>query len=405
MPGKSKKNGAGEGSIRKRGANRWEARVTTGHDPATGRQIQKSLYGRTREEVAKKLTEIKSSLDNGTYVEPSKMKVGEWIQSWLLNYARMRIKESTYENYKALISAYIVPGIGAKALNELKTKDLQIFYNRLHERGKIGRYGGKNADKGLSASTIKHVHNIIHQALSQACKESLIRNNPDDACVLPKGEKRKITTLPIDDLAIFLQEASKGNHYALFYLDLCTGLRRGELLGLQWTDIDFEKGILIVKRQLNRVNKQLHFSTLKTANSNRIIKLPDSALDVLNLHKQAQIERRHKAEPVWEEHDLVFCNELGGPLDPSGIYHYYKRLLKRSGFSSYRFHDLRHTFATIALQNGVDVKTIQETLGHYSAAFTLQVYGHVTRQMQDAAAKKIDAFLTKKANRYGNETP
>ena len=393
MAKKARKNGTGEGSIRKKDTGRWEARYTIGHDSISGKQIQKSVYGKTREEVAKKLNEILNSITNETYVEPSKMKTGEWIESWLSNYAKMAIKDSTFENYSVLARVHIFPGIGSITLRNLKTKDLQQFYNYIYKSGKVTKKDSSSEEKGLSVSTIKHIHNIIHQALAQALKEGLIRSNPDDACVMPKEEKRKINTLPIEDLSLFLNEALKGNHYAMFYLDLCTGLRRGELLGLKWEDVDFLEKTLTVKRQLTRVSRQLKLSSLKTSNSYRTIKIPDSAIDVLRSHLEVQNELKGKSDTVWEENGLIFSNEIGKPIDPSGVYHYFKRLIKRLDFNNNRFHDLRHTFATIALQNGVDVKTIQETLGHSNAAFTLQVYGHVTKQMQNTAAKKIDDFM------------
>jgi integrase len=393
MPKKSRKNGSGEGSIRKKGNGRWEARFTIGHDPISGKQIQKSVYGKTREETSKKLNEILNSVSNGTFVEPSKMKTGEWIESWLNNYAKMAIKESTFENYSVLTKVHILPRIGSITLNNLKTKDLQQFYNNIFESGKAPRKSSSSEASGLSVSTIKHIHNIIHQSLAQALKEGLIRSNTDEACVMPKAEKKKINTLPMEDISLFLNEASKGNHYSMYYLDLCTGLRRGELLGLKWEDIDFVENTLIIKRQLTRMSNKLILSSLKTQNSYRTVKIPDSAIDVLKSHQEFQNVLKEKAGMIWEESGLIFCNEIGKPLDPSGVYHNFKRLIKRLGFNDNRFHDLRHTFATISLQNGVDIKTIQESLGHSNAAFTLQVYGHVSKQMQNTAAKKIDDFM------------
>lgn len=399
MSKKSHKNGAGEGSIRKRTNGRWEARITTGYNPQTGKQVQKSIYGKTREEVARKLTAIRSSLDEGTYVEPSKMRTGEWVQKWMNDYAKLVLKDSTFETYMFLIKTHILPGIGDIPLDKLKTGELQQFYNDRYRKGKVIKHGDKITFEPLSVSTVKHIHNVVHRALNQAVREGLIRTNPDDACYMPKEERPKVSTLPLDGISELLEEAAKGKHYLLLYLDLCTGLRRGEILGLKWGDIDFETGLLTVKRQLTRIDGELQFSSLKTQNSSRSIKIPDSALGLLKQYQIAQEGQKEQMDNMWEDNDLVFCNEKGGPLDPSGIYHYFKRLFKRANAEGNRFHDIRHTFATIALQTGVDVKTIQESLGHYSAAFTLQVYGHVTKEMQKTAADKIDTFLSDKAQK------
>ena len=394
MPKKSHKNGSGEGNIRKRRPGLWEARYTSGRDSQTGKQIQKSVYGKTREEVSKKLTEIKSCIDKGDYTEPSKLTIGEWVSRWLESYARMSLKASTFENYSILARVHIIPEIGKIPISQIRTADLQDFYNRKFREGKVIVKGGITERSALSVSTVKHIHYIIHAAFKQAKIERLIPVNPDDACVLPRDEKRKVNALPFNILATFLEEAAKGSHYAMLYLDLSTGLRRGELLGLKWADIGFENKCLTVSRQLVRTNKQLNFTTLKTDLSNRTMRIPDSAVEVLLEHRSIQDEMRKSTGAIWNDNDLVFCNELGNPLDPSGVYHYYKRLTKRLGLDESRFHDLRHTFATIALQSGVDIKTIQESLGHYSPAFTLQVYGHVTKHMQDSAAQKVDTFLT-----------
>jgi integrase len=402
MPAKSNRKGLGEGTVRKRKDGRWEARYTVGYSPKTGKQIQRSIYGQTRNDAAAKLTEVKYAINSGTYIEPAKIKAGDWINNWLENYAKIKLKASTFENYSSLARIHIVPIIAEIALSKLKTRDLQRFYNEMTSRGKIVKSG---VDVPLSVSTIKHIHYIIHGALDQAVKENLIRNNPDDACVLPSDKAHKINILPMDILPSLLDEARKGRHYTMLYLDLSTGLRRGELLGLRWDDIDFDARTITLERQLVRTQRQLIFTTLKTEHSNRCIQIPESAAEVLLEHKAVQEEERKRADIYWVENNLIFCNELGGPLDPSGVYHYFKRLTKRLGLDDIRFHDIRHTFATIALQNGVDIKTIQETLGHYNPAFTLHVYGHVTRQMQVSGAKKVDDFLRSKIIEDDKKTP
>ena len=220
-------------------------------------------------------------------------------------------------------------------------------------------------------------------ALKLAVEQRLIARNPADGCALPKAERKEMQTLPVEQLTSFLREAKDSGVFALYYIDLTTGLRRGELLGLKWSDIDLEKGDLRVQRQIGRIDGKIIEMPLKTKNAYRTLPLSADAIDVL----KAQKNKVGSSE--W-----VFPSPTGGPMSPDSVLHMLHRVLKRAGLPKVRFHDLRHTFATLALQNGVDIKTVSGMLGHFSAGFTLDTYAHVTTSAKREAAKTMGNILS-----------
>ena len=249
--------------------------------------------------------------------------------------------------------------------------------------GRVDRIEAKKQPKGLSAKTVRNIHQIISSALKLAIEQRLIARNPADSCALPKVERKEMQTLPIEQLASFLREAKESGVFALYYIDLTTGLRRGELLGLKWSDIDLEKGDLRVQRQIGRIGGEVIEMPLKTKNAYRTLPLSADAIDVLKEQKQ-----KIGSSP-W-----VFPSPTGGPMSPDSVLHMLHRVLKRAGLPEVRFHDLRHTFATLALQNGVDIKTVSGMLGHFSAGFTLDTYAHVTTSAKREAAKTMGSILS-----------
>ena len=268
-------------------------------------------------------------------------------------------------------------------LNDLSTLHLQQFYKKLLAEGRVERIESQKQPRGLSAKTVRNIHQIISSALKLAVEQRLIAHNPADGCALPKVERKEMQTLPIEQLTSFLREAKDSGVFALYYIDLTTGLRRGELLGLKWSDIDLEKGDLRVQRQIGRINGKIIEMPLKTKNAYRTPPLSADAIDVLKMQKCKV------GNSEW-----VFPSPTGGPMSPDSVLHMLQRVLKRAGLPRIRFHDLRHTFATMALQNGVDVKTVSSMLGHYSAGFTLDTYAHVTTDAQLKAAQTMGNILS-----------
>ena len=399
----AKKKANGEGTIRQRKNGKWEGRFTYGRDPLTGKQLQRSVYGDSHKEVQQKIREALAQVNNDAYINPTKLTLEEWLDIWLKTYQKNSLKETTYSNYLTLTQRHIIPYVGKIQLCKIKTIQLQELYNKLEQDGRVSRPESQNQPKGLSAKTVRNIHSILYSAFEAAIRAGVINQNPAKYCVLPKKEHKEMAILPLDMLDKFFVEAMKTNYFSLYYLDLSTGLRRGELLGLKYGDVNFETGMLNVSRQLQRIDGKLVTNSLKTKLSKRSIQLPVETLEVLKEHKDKQIKLGLLPEQGYIDDKFIFCSPLGTPLDPDSARKMLKRILKRAGLPEMRFHDLRHTFSALALQNGVDIKTLQKDLGHHSAAFTLDVYGHITPQMEKQKAEKIGNFLSSQINKIQDE--
>ena len=377
----AKKRANGEGSIRKRKDGRWEGRYTAGHDPATGKTIYKNVLGKTQTEVKEKL---KRAIEDSAKLDMSKVgqyTVGQWMDVWFENYAKIKVRPSSHQTYRGYIENHIKPNIGSIPLNKLTSLELQKLYKKLLGNGRVERIESKKQPKGLSAKTVRNINQIICSALNLAIEQRLILTNPADACALPKLEHREMKTLPVEQLTSFLREAKESGVFEMYYIELATGLRRGELLGLKWSDIDLEHGSLRVQRQIARIDGEIVEAPLKTKNAYRTL-LSADAIDVLKTQKKKCGNSQY-----------VFPSPTGGPISPDSVLHMLHRVLKRAGLPKVRFHDLRHTFATLALQNGVDIKTVSGMLGHFSAGFTLDTYAHVTTSAQKEAANTMGGVL------------
>lgn len=401
-----KRAARGSGMIRQRSNGSWEARYTAGRDPGTGKQIQKSIYGKTQDEVRRKLLEITKDIDDGIYTDSRSMTVGAWLDLWVDEYT-INLKDTTLRSYKDHIRLHIKPGLGAVKINKLSPIMIQKFYNKLLTDGRCFAEGRKIDDdtpKGLSPKTVKNIHNVLHKALKQATKppHSLIKYNPADAVELPKTTQREMSVLSGDDIVAFLNSLKDDWHYPIFYVDIFSGLRRGELLGLQWKNIDFDNKTITVTAQIQRERKKggkLRLVPLKNDRP-RTIYPPPSVFEILKEHKDLQDALREKIicnDGTWEDNDAVFTNEKGGWLEGSAVYRSLQRHLKKLGIDNVRLHDLRHTYATVSISEGVDIKTLQESLGHHDPGFTLRVYGHAVDTMKRNAADKMEAY-TKRIN-------
>ena len=379
----AKKRANGEGNIRKRKDGRWEGRYTAGHDPETGKAIYKNVLGKTQAEVKAKL---KAAIQEAQMLDLSKAgkyTVGEWMEVWFEDYAKLKVRPSSHQTYRGYIDNHIKPNIGDIPLEKLTSLDLQKLCKKLLANGRVDRLESKGQPKGLSAKTVRNIHQILSSALKLAQEQRIILSNPAERCALPKVEHREMKTLPVEQLQSFLREARESGVFELYYLELATGLRRGELLGLKWEDIDLERGDLRVKRQISRINGKIIEAPLKTKNAYRTLPLAEDAVDVL------KEQRKKVGNSLW-----VFPSPNGGPISPDSVLHMLHRVLKRAGLPRVRFHDLRHTFATLALQNGVDIKTVSGMLGHFSAGFTLDTYAHVTSAAQRQAAQTMGNVLS-----------
>lgn len=387
-PKKNTRNAKGAGMIRQRTDGSWEARYTAGRDPGTGKQIQKSTYGKTQREVRKKLTEKLAQLDQGVYFEPTKTTLGAWLDIWLSEYVQGKVKPFTVDSYRLQIKNHIKPALGAVYLSELNTTMIQRFYNSLEKNR------GERA--ALSPKSIKNVHGVLHAALKKAAALRYIPYNPSDACELPVVQKKEIQ--PLDDTAIaaFLKAVQGSRFDILYQITVFTGMREGEILGLTWDDIDFDAGSITISKQLQREKKkngQYYLSTPKNGKT-RTIKPAQYVLQLLRRQRVLQSSEKLQAGAMWDNPwNLVFTNEKGQHLAAVTVYKNFKQIAAKIGIPTARFHDLRHSYAVAALQAGDDIKTVQGNLGHHTAAFTLDTYGHITEKMKQASSERMEAFI------------
>ncbi len=415
MPRKSNTRAAsGSGSIRQRADGSWEARFVAGHDPGTGKPIRKSVYAKTQKEARQRLAQAVAAVDNKSYREPCKMTLGEWLDIWVDTYLT-DVKPRTLKIYQTDIQLHIKPHLAAVKLDELDTHTVQRFFNTLlksgkripkrDKDGKIVKKGGKTVYENapLSAKTVKNIHGVLHGALRQAVVNRYIPINPADGdfCKLPKIQKQEIKPLDEAQIADFLK-AIQGNRFEdLFLVTLFTGLRQGEVLGLTWDCIDFDNNTLLINKQMQLHQEQgiKAYQLVHTKNSkSRSITAAPFVMAHLKRRKIAQTQDRLKAGPLWENNNLVFTDELGHHLTKPTIYRAFKKAAADIGRPDARFHDLRHSYAVAAIRSGDDIKTVQGNLGHATAAFTLDVYGHVTDQMKRESASRMEAFIKSVSN-------
>ena len=382
-----KRRARGEGSIRQRKDGTWEARFVTGVDPGTGKDIRKSVYAKTQKEVRKKMTEAIAALDKDDYREPSKMTVGQWLDVWAAEYLG-GVKPMTVLNYSQHIKNHIKPAMGAIKLDTLNAHTIQKFYNSLGD------------EKGLTPKTIKNIHGVLHKALSQAVMIGYLRFNPADACTLPRIVRKDVKPLDEDATAQFI-EAIQGHRYELVFLvTLFTGMRQGEVLGLTWDCFDLGKGLITINKQIQKApggGSVYHLVPTKNSKGRTVTPAP-FVMELLRTQRKRQIEWRLKAGPLWEDTGLVFTDELGHHLMPHTVYHNFKHIVTNMGLPDVRFHDLRHSYAVAAIRSGDDIKTVQGNLGHATASFTLDVYGHVTDQMKRESANRMQQYIQRVSN-------
>ena len=385
MP-QSKRTTSGMGSIRKvtkvvkgKEYTYYEARYTEGFDPRTGKQVQRSISDKSKKVVAQKLKAALAAIDAGTYKAPCKMTVAQWLDIWVAEYLNS-VKPLTKHNYNKQVQKHLKPALGAARMETLDTHTIQRFYNSL-------------IASGLSPKTVKNVHGILHCALQQAISCDYIYRNPADACKLPKVTKPEIKPLEPEEIARLLKEAEQDDYCNLFIVAMFTGMRQGELLGLAWECVDFKSGIITVKQQLQCKDGNYFLETPKSGKNRTILPAP-IVMDSLRNQLQRQQMEQEQAGQMWDnQFNLVFTDALGKYLVRRTVVKHFKKISQRAGISDdARFHDLRHSFAVSSLYAGDDIKTVQANLGHATAQFTLDVYGHVTQKMRQDSANRMQKF-------------
>ena len=378
----AKKRKSGTGTVRQRGDGRWEGRVVIGYDD-NGLPKTKNVLAKTKRECQEKLRQLTESMvgRNDRKVK-SDMLFGDWLCYWYETHSKPTLRASTQNNYENVIHNHVLPEIGKIPLNKLSQNDLQQFYGRLKKNGRkrlTEQYGA-----GLSDRMVRMCHAVCRSALERAVRDDLLRTNPAIGCKLPPKKAREMQVLTREELQRFLIQAKFEGYYEVFLLDLATGLRRGELLALLWTDLDVENMTISVSKQVNRINGELVVSQPKTPNSIRKLAIPQRAVELL-----VEEHAKHPHSP-----HLFVSPKTGTMFDPDSFRHTHEKILKAIGAEHIRFHDLRHTFATLSLKSGVDVKTLSGALGHYDAGFTLSTYTHATEGMKRDAADIIGSVIS-----------
>lgn len=378
----AKRRPSGDGMVRKREDGRWEGRIVVGHK-SNGDSIFRYIYADTQKELTAKLRQNIDAYQGVDLTEESRMTLSEWLDRWLEQMA-LTLRPGTLKRYRGDMDRHVKPRLGQKRLTQLTAEDLRELYRFLLEQGRIVPRPGQSL--GLSPATVHGIHAVLHQALQAAADQGLMPNNPARHVEPPKVSHKAMNILTEEQLEIFLDAAGKDPIWRdFFYTELTTGLRLGEICGLMWSDFNGRKGTLGVIRTLHQEKGgRLVVGDTKTYAGTRKILLPSTTAERLT-------ERKKHSYSQW-----IFPNPLRpeAPLNPSTAYRQLKKILQETGLPELRFHDLRHTFATHALANGVDAKTLSGILGHTKASFTLDTYTHTTGDMQRRAAEIVGGFLT-----------
>ena len=378
----NKRRPQGDGTIRKRSDGRWEARIIIGHKN-DGSPMYKSAFAKTQRSALKQLHQLLDLYRDVDLTEECRMTLGEWMDKWLDEYMIFTVRESTLDSYRCLTENQVKRFIGEKQLSSLTTAELQKFYIKIKNEGRVKP--NRDGSYELADSMVRKIHMMLHEALDTAVSERLIAKNPTIGTTIPKNNYPEKLVLGDEQLETFL-EAIKHEEYwcDFFYVEVMTGLRRGEICGLKWSDIDFEDKKLRIERSVAvKKGGGVSIGETKTQTGTRNIFMPPSVAQVLQKRKQTAI-----TEWVFP----AFLNPEQ-PIHPAAAYRKLKVILKHAELPMLRFHDLRHTFATHAMKGGVDAKTLSGILGHTNASFTLDTYTHVTSDMQKSASAVVGNML------------
>jgi len=366
-----------------------------------GKQKRKFFYGKTRQEVAEKLNHAVHTIQQGTFVNSNKIRTEEWLEEWLYTYKKSSVRPSTFMDYEYLIRVHINPIVGKLLIKDLRPEHLQRLYNEKSACGQI------NGSGGLSPSSVRHIHIVLHQALRQAVRNNLIPRDVSESLELPQVKKATVKVFTVEAQMKFLGILAKERLRAAFITAFGTGVREGELLALRWQDVDLIAGIIHIEQTVRRcrinfendraAKTKLIFGSPKTDAGKRSIPLPEGVHIELIAHKKRQIVEKLAAGEIWEMSGLVFTTELGKVIEPRNFLRKYYQLLKDADLEHLKFHAAsRHTFATRLLEANEHPKVVQELLGHASIVLTLDTYSHVLPEIKQAAAAKLNFLFQEK---------
>lgn len=376
------------GHIRRRSKGSWEITVDIGRDPVTGKRLRhfESIRG-AKKDAERRLRELLHSLEYGGYAKPMRITLGAWLNDWLNSYVKTKCSPRTLDGYHTIVKHHLTVNLGMIPLSQLRPQHIQEFYAHALEDGRVDGKGG------LSARSVLHIHRILFQALNYAVRQGLLISNPAGFVDPPRAKKPKMKALIPQEVAVLLNVARDTRYYPIIYAAVNTGLRQAELLGLQWRDTDLELASLSITQVLYKRRGICQFKEPKSEHSRRRLDLTPSLAVFL---RQYRVEKETECLLLGKslgENDLVFGDVSGTPINPGTLTHNFARIARRAGLPGVRFHDLRHTFASLMLLAGIHPKIVSEMLGHSSVAFTLDVYSHVIDGLQKAAVKRLDEVL------------
>ncbi|MEU4683457.1 tyrosine-type recombinase/integrase [Streptomyces xinghaiensis] len=376
MAQQRKRNPNGAGTITKRKDGRFQAAVYVLQPDGT--RARKFAYGKTWAECDTKRRELLAKVESGVPVPTRSAKLAEWLPYWLDNVVKPRRKLSTFDKYEAHVRLYLVPSLGAKRLESLGVADVRRFLVRLEQQ--------------TTAATAKESHRVLRTALSAACREELITRNVASLVEPPRAKSRELNPWTLDETLAFLAAARKDPLYAAFVLAIAMGLRRGEIVGLRWTDVDLEKRVLYVRQQTQRRRGVLYDDDPK-GRRRRAVPLPAMCVAPLRWHRMRQAAAKHRAGESWRDGGYVFATRTGSPVEPRNLYRSFTRVAESADLRVIRLHDARHGCATLLTAAGAAPRVVMEILGHSQISITMDVYTHVVQDTQREAISHMDRLL------------
>lgn len=378
----SKTTSRRSGQIQKRGDAKWMVRVFLGRDDQGKRHFHsKTIYG-TKRDAEEYLRGVQGRVHEGTFAQPTRETVAGFLDRWIRDVARHRVRARTLETYRTYLDRYVKPGIGPRRLRDLRPDHVQSLYSSL-------------TDRGLSGRTVRLVHAVFSNALDYACKVDGLPRNPAKLVDLPRQKKTEMRALSREEAAKLIEVARADPNGLVIVFALATGMRPSEYCALRWSDLDFDAGTAAVRRSVTRLTAGWQFDEPKTSRSKRVVPLPGSLVLSLRSYRKSQLEDRLKVARAYQDHDLVFATEIGTPLDARNLgRRHLKRLLRDAGLPEhFRLYDLRHTAATLLIESGIGSRTVADRLGHADVSMTLGTYTHVTTTMQERATERLDELL------------
>jgi len=368
------------GYIREKGKiNSWQIQIYTGAGPdGKPRRHFETVHGR-KGDAQRRLNELLSSLDKGVYTPPGRLTVAEHLHQWLEGYVKTNCSERTLDGYTSIIETHLIPAMGDTQLKQLRPDKIQAYYGK--------------ACKTLSNRTVHHQHRILSQSLKFAVRQGYLGRNPCELVDPPSPHKKSMRTLTPGEVEVLLNVAAGSQYYPVIYAAVSTGLRQAELLGLRWRDLDLDMLSISVSQVLYKRKGVCQFKEPKTQHSRRRVAMTPKLAIFLREYRAEREVISQKTGKELSLDNLVFSNVLGTPIDPGVLSHAFSKICKKAGLENVRFHDLRHTFASLMLLRGAKAKVISEALGHSSVAFTMDTYSHIIEGMQSDAMALLDEVL------------